>query len=88
MRSARESGTSWLGMAFKTLCRRLVSPAMAPGSIAMQQQDFGLSLSQRCTRKAVCPGELSLVAPWLALLVLISQPTPRAKTGCPTFELV
>ncbi|PRD67685.1 IS5/IS1182 family transposase [Malikia spinosa] len=53
----------------------------------MKQQDLGLNLSKRRTRKAVFLDEMNLVVPWSELLALIAQHAPRAKTGRPPFEL-
>ncbi len=53
----------------------------------MKQQDLGLNLSKRRTRKAVFLDEMNLVVPWTELLVLIAPHAPRAKTGRPPFEL-
>ena len=54
----------------------------------MTQQDLGLNLSTRRTRKAVFLDEMNLVVPWTELLSLIAPHAPRAKTGRPPFELV
>lgn len=54
----------------------------------MKQQDLGLSLNTRRTRKAVFLDEMNLVVPWTELLWLIAPHAPRAKTGRPPFELV
>ena len=53
----------------------------------MKQQDLGLNLSKRRTRKAVFLDEMNLVVPWAELLALIAPHAPRAKTGRPPFEL-
>ena len=53
----------------------------------MKQQDLGLNLSKRRTRKAVFLDEMNLVVPWSELLSLIAPHAPRAKTGRPPFEL-
>lgn len=53
----------------------------------MKQQDLGLNLSKRRTRKAVFLDEMNMVVPWSELLVLIAPHAPRAKTGRPPFEL-
>jgi len=53
----------------------------------MKQQDLGLQLSTRRTRKAVFLDEMNLVVPWTQLLSLIAPHTPRARTGRPPFEL-
>lgn len=53
----------------------------------MKQQDLGLNLSKRRTRKAVFPDEMNLLVPWPELLALIAPQAPRAKTGRPPFEL-
>jgi IS5 family transposase len=47
----------------------------------MTQQDLGLNLSTRRTRKAVFLDEMNLVVPWTELLSLIAPHAPRAKTG-------
>lgn len=44
----------------------------APDNIAMKQQDLGLNLSKRRTRKAVFLDEMNLVVPWSELLALWS----------------
>ena len=54
----------------------------------MTQQELGLNLSTRRTRKAVFLDEMNLVVPWTELLSLISPHAPRAKNGRPPFELV
>lgn len=54
----------------------------------MKQQDLGLNLSTRRTRKAVFLDEMNLVVPWTDLLSLIEPHARRAKTGRPPFELV
>lgn len=53
----------------------------------MKQQDLGLNLSKRRTRKAVFLDAMNLVVPWSELLALIVPHAPRAKTGRPPFEL-
>ena len=53
----------------------------------MKQQDLGLNLSKRRTRKAVFLDEMNLVVPWTQLLGLIAPHAPRAKTGRPPFAL-
>ena len=53
----------------------------------MTQQELGLNLSIRRTRKAVFLDEMSLVVPWTELLSLIAPHAPRAQTGRPPFEL-
>ena len=53
----------------------------------MKQQDLGLNLNKRRTRKAVFLDEMNLVVPWTELLSLIAPHAPRAKTGRPPFEL-
>jgi IS5 family transposase len=53
----------------------------------MKQQDLGLNLNKRRTRKAVFLDEMNLVVPWTELLALIAPHAPRAKTGRPPFEL-
>ncbi len=59
----------------------------APDNMAMKQQDLGLNLNKRRTRKAVFLDEMNLVVPWTELLSLIAPHAPRAKTGRPPFEL-
>ena len=54
----------------------------------MTQQELGLNLSTRRTRKAVFLDEMNLVVPWTELLSLIAPHAPRAKTGRPPFELM
>lgn len=53
----------------------------------MTQQELGLNLSTRRTRKAVFLDEMNLVVPWTELLSLIAPHARRAKTGRPPFEL-
>ena len=53
----------------------------------MKQQDLGLNLSTRRTRKAAFLQEMNLAVPWWQLLALIEPHAPTAKTGCPPFEL-
>lgn len=53
----------------------------------MKQQDLGLNLSTRRTRKGVFLDEMDQVVPWSQLLALIAPHAPRAKTGRPAFEL-
>lgn len=53
----------------------------------MKQQDLGLNLSKRRTRKAVFLDEMNLVLPWSELLALIAPHVPRSKNGRPPFEL-
>ncbi|MFN3730431.1 MAG: IS5 family transposase [Fimbriimonadaceae bacterium] len=53
----------------------------------MKQQDLGLNLSTRRTRKAVFLDEMNRVMPWTQLLALIAPYAPRAKMGRPPFEL-
>ena len=53
----------------------------------MKQQDLGLNLNKRRTRKAVFFDEMNLVVPWTELLALIAPHAPRATTGRPPFEL-
>ncbi|MGV0959926.1 MAG: IS5 family transposase [Limnohabitans sp.] len=53
----------------------------------MKQQDLGLNLSKRRTRKAVFLDEMNLVVPWTELLALIAPHAPRDKTGRPPFAL-
>lgn len=53
----------------------------------MKQQDLGLNLSKRRTRKAIFLDEMNLGGPWTELLSLIAPHAPRARTGRPPFEL-
>lgn len=53
----------------------------------MKQQDLGLDLSTRRTRKQILLDEMDLVMPWGELLALISLHAPVAKTGRPPFDL-
>lgn len=53
----------------------------------MKQQDLGLNLSTRRTRKAVFLDEMDRVVPWSELVALIAPHAPVAKTGRPPFEL-
>ena len=53
----------------------------------MKQQDLGLKLSIRRTRKEVLLDEMSLVMPWAELVTLIAAHAPVAKTGRPPFDL-
>jgi len=53
----------------------------------MKQQDLGLQLSTRRTRKTVFLDEMNRVVPWAQLLALITPHAPRARTGRPPFEL-
>ena len=55
--------------------------------MAVKQQDLGLNLNKRRTRKAVLLDEKNLAAPCSGLLALISPHAPRAKTGRAPFEL-
>ena len=51
----------------------------------MKQQDLGLNLSKRRTRKAVFLDEMELVVPWRELVALIAAASPVATTGRPPF---
>jgi transposase, IS5 family len=53
----------------------------------MKQQDLGLDLSTRRTRKQILLDEMDLVMPWSELLTLIAPHAPVAKTGRPPFDL-
>jgi IS5 family transposase len=53
----------------------------------MQQQDLGLKLSTRRTRKVVFLDEMNRVVPWAELIALIEPYAPRARTGRPPFAL-
>ena len=50
-----------------------------------KQQDFGLNLSMRRTRKEVLLDEMSLVMPWAELVTLIAVHAPVARTARPPF---
>lgn len=56
-------------------------------NIAVKQQDLGLCLSTRRTRKTVFLEEMDQVVPWAQLLALIEPHAPRARTGRPPFAL-
>lgn len=51
----------------------------------MKQQDLGLNLSTRRTRKAVFLDEMELVVPWTELVALIASHAPKRSTGRPPF---
>jgi IS5 family transposase len=53
----------------------------------MQQQDLGLKLSTRRTRKVLFLDEMNRVVPWAELIALIEPYAPRARTGRPPFAL-
>ena len=53
----------------------------------MKQQDLGLNLSTRRTRRQVLLDEMNLVMPWAELVALITGHSPVAKTGRPPFDL-
>ena len=53
----------------------------------MKQQDLGLNLSKRHTRKAMFLDELNLLVLWTELLAVIAPHAPRSKTGRPPLEL-
>ena len=53
----------------------------------MKQQDLGLNLSTRRTRKEVLLDEMGQVMPWAELVALIGVHAPVAKTGRPPFDL-
>lgn len=53
----------------------------------MKQDDLGLELSKRKTRKRVFLDEMERVVPWGELLAVITPHAPVAKTGRPPFEL-
>lgn len=52
----------------------------------MKQQDLGLNLSTRRTRKATFLDEMELVVPWGELVSLVHAAAPAKKTGRPPFE--
>ena len=58
-----------------------------PNNIGMKQQDLGLRLSTRRTRKEVLLDEMGQVMPWAELVALIGAPAPVARTGRPPFDL-
>ena len=51
----------------------------------MKQQDLGLNLSTRRTRKAEFLDEMELVVPWRELISLIMKAAPPKATGRPPF---
>jgi len=53
--------------------------------MTMKQQDLGLNLSTRRTRKAEFLGEMELVVPWRELVSLVSAAVPPKTTGRPPF---
>ena len=53
----------------------------------MKQQDLGLNLSTRRTRRQVLLDEMTVVMPWAELVALIAAHAPVAKTGRPPFAL-
>lgn len=53
----------------------------------MKQQDLGLNLSMRRTRKAVFLDEMELVVPWAELVALIAVHAPKKGTGRPPFAV-
>ena len=48
-----------------------------------KQQDLGLKLSTRRTRKEMLLDEMALVMPWVELVALTAAYAPVAKTGRP-----
>lgn len=53
----------------------------------MKQQDLGLNLSTRRTRKAVFLDEMELAAPWSEFVSLIASHAPKKSTGRPPFAV-
>jgi IS5 family transposase len=53
----------------------------------MKQQDLGLNLSTRRTRKEVLLDEMGQVMPWPEVMALIAVHAPVARTGRPPFDL-
>jgi IS5 family transposase len=53
----------------------------------MKQQDLGLNLSTRRTRKEVLLDEMGQVMPWAELVALIAVHAPLTRTGRPPFDL-
>lgn len=53
----------------------------------MKQEDLGLELSTRRTRKQILLEEMEQVMPWAERLVLILPHAPVVKTGRPPFNL-
>ena len=53
----------------------------------MKQQDLGLNLSTRRTRKEVLLDEMGRVMPWAELVALMAVYAPVARTGRPPFGL-
>ena len=57
------------------------------GITRMKQQDLGLNLSTRRTRRQVLLDEMTLVKPWTEQVALIAGYAPVAKTGRPPFAI-
>ena len=53
----------------------------------MKQQNLGLNLTTRRTRKQVMLEEISVVMPWAELVVPIATHSPLANTGRLPLEL-
>ncbi len=53
--------------------------------MSMKQQDLGLNLSTRRTRKTEFLDEMELVVPWRELVALVTAAAPLKKTGRPPF---
>jgi transposase, IS5 family len=53
----------------------------------MKQQDLGLDLNTRRTRKQVLLDEMELVMPWAELVARIARHAPPAKTSRPPFPM-
>jgi len=56
-------------------------------NLRMKQEDLGLELSKRKTRKRVFLDDMERVVPWSELLAVIAPHAPVAKTGRPPFAL-
>ena len=53
----------------------------------MKQQDLGLNLSTRRTRRQALVDEMTLVMPWAELVAMIAAHAPVANTGRPPFAI-
>ena len=63
-------------MVCTTLSPKASEPVTSSGDVAMMRRDFGLSLGNRRTRKAMFLDEMNLVVPWSKLPSLISPHAP------------
>ena len=53
----------------------------------MKQEELGLNLTTKCTRKREFLAEMERVVPWVALLALIAPYAPEGKRGRPPFAV-